>query len=149
MLMRFDPLRDINRLSQFFQQGSAAQLMMPMDAYRDGDQLVVHFDVPGVDPDSIDVTIEKNVVTVRAERRWQKRDDQDVLISERPQGSFVRQLFLGERLDAEHVQADDFNGVLTLRIPVMKEPEPKRVAVESAEPGEQRPGSAAQGGQSS
>ncbi|HEX4217935.1 MAG TPA: Hsp20/alpha crystallin family protein [Acidimicrobiales bacterium] len=131
MLMRFDPYRDMENRTQLFnrQMGAMQQPTMSMDAYRQGDNFVVHFDLPGVDPESIDLTVEKNVLTVRAERNWQPGDDQEVLISERPQGTFTRQLFLGESLDAEHVQATYRNGVLTLTIPVAEQAKPRKVEV--------------------
>ena len=133
MLMRFDPYRDMESRVQLFnrQMGALQQPTMSMDAYRQGDSFVVHFDLPGVDPESIDLTVEKNVLTVRAERNWQSGEDQEVLISERPQGTFTRQLFLGESLDAEHIQATYRNGVLTLTIPVAEQAKPRKVEVMS------------------
>jgi HSP20 family protein len=101
-----------------------------MDAYRKGGQFLVHFDVPGVDPDSIELTVEKNVLTVNAERSRQWGDDvEEVVVSERPVGSFSRQLFLGETLDAEHIEASCQNGVLTLRIPVAEAAKPRKVEI--------------------
>jgi HSP20 family protein len=133
MLMRFDPFRDAeNRLQLFNRQMGAPPLTMAMDAYRDGDRFIVQFDLPGVDPGSIDLTVEKNVLTVRAERKWETRDDQEIVISERVQGSFSRQLFLGESLDAEHVEARYDNGVLTLSIPVAEQAKPRKVAVSTS-----------------
>jgi HSP20 family protein len=130
MLMRFDPLRELDRL---FQQGGAArEPAMPMDAYRRGDRFIVHFDLPGVDPASIDLTVEKNVLTVRAERKWPRQEDDEVVVSERPQGTFTRQLFLGESLDAEHIEARYDNGVLTLSIPVAEQAKPRKVAITSS-----------------
>jgi len=128
MLMRFDPFRDAeNRLQLFNRQVGAPSLTMAMDAYRDGDRFIVQFDLPGIDPGSIDLTVEKNVLTVRAERKWETRDDQEVVISERVQGTFSRQLFLGESLDAENVEARYHNGVLTLSIPVAEQAKPRKV----------------------
>src|SRR3546814_7097415 len=95
--MRFDPFRELDRLDPP-SQGFRAPAM-PLDAYRDGDRFVIHVDLPGVDPDSVDLTVEKNVLTVSAERRWERGDNQQVLVSERQQRSFSRQLFLGEGLD--------------------------------------------------
>jgi HSP20 family protein len=130
MLMRFDPFRDAeNRLQLFNRQMGAPPMTMSMDAYRDGDRFIVQFDLPGIDPGSIDLTVEKNVLTVRAERKWETRDDQEIVISERVQGSFSRQLFLGESLDAEHVEARYDNGVLTLSIPVAEQAKPRKVAI--------------------
>jgi HSP20 family protein len=102
---------------------------MPMDAYRQGDAFVVHFDLPGVDHSSIDLTVEKNVLAVTAERRWEAGDDVQIVASERPQGTFNRQLFLGEGLDAERVDASYENGVLTVTIPVAEQAKPRKVEV--------------------
>jgi HSP20 family protein len=131
--MRFDPFRDLDRLTQNLWNADTRRLnVVPMDAYRKGGQFLVHFDVPGVDPDSIELTVEKNVLTVSAERSRQWGDDVDeVVVSERPVGSFSRQLFLGETLDAEHIQADCSNGVLTLRIPVAEAAKPRKVEISS------------------
>jgi len=134
MLMRFDPFRELDRVAQIFNQGpSASTNPMPMDAYRENDDFVVHFDLPGVDPQSVDLTVEKNVLTVRAERSWPVSERQELLVSERPQGIFTRQLFLGESLDSERVDANYSNGVLTLVIPVREQAKPRKVAVHSAE----------------
>jgi HSP20 family protein len=129
MLMRFDPFREFDRLIQ--QTGSSREPAMLMDAYRRGDRFIVHFDLPGVDPSSIDLTVEKNVLTVRAERKWRSQEDEEVLVNERPQGTFTRQLFLGEGLDAEHIEANYENGVLTLSIPVAEQAKPRKVAITS------------------
>jgi HSP20 family protein len=128
MLMRFDPFRELDRLTQ--QANRPA--VMPMDAYRRGDAFLVHFDLPGVEASSIDLTVEKNVLTVSAERRFQPQDGDEALVAERPHGSFSRQLFLGESLDADHVEAHYENGVLTLTIPVAEKAKPRRVEVSSS-----------------
>ena len=130
MLMRFDPFRELDRLIQ--QSGTAREPVMPMDAYRRGDRFIVHFDLPGVDPSSIDLTVEKNVLTVRAERNWQRQEDDEIVVSERPQGAFTRQLFLGEGLDVEHIEARYDNGVLTISIPVAEQAKPRKVAITSS-----------------
>ena len=129
MLMRSDPFRELDRLSQQAFGTWARPSVMPLDAYRHGDQFVVHFDLPGVEATSIDLTIEKNVLTVSAERSWQPSDGQEVVASERPQGSFSRQLFLGESLDAEKVEARYDNGVLTVTIPVADQAKPRKVQI--------------------
>ncbi len=125
MLMRFDPLREFDRLVQ----QNARPPVMPMDAYRHDDRFVVHLDVPGVDPASIDLTVEKNVLSVSAERRWQPGEGDEVLVSERPQGSFSRQLFLGEGLDPDGIEAHYDNGVLSLTVPVAEQAKPRRVEI--------------------
>lgn len=134
MLMRFDPFRELDRLTQ---PGwpSGRGPVMPMDAYRDGDRFVVRLDVPGVDPATIDLTVEKNVLTIAAERRWARDDDVEVLVAERPQGSISRQLFLGEGLDADRIDASYDNGVLTVTIPVAEQAKPRKVAISHGDPG--------------
>jgi HSP20 family protein len=137
MLMRFDPFREFDRLAQAMlqQAGAVRSLGMPMDAYRDKDRLIVHFDLPGVDPGSIDVTLEQNILTVRAERRWGAAEGQEVVVSERPQGTFTRQLFLGESLDTDHIDARFEQGVLTVTIPVAEQAKARRVEVTSGTAG--------------
>jgi HSP20 family protein len=134
MLMRFDPFRDADRLMQAFGQQEATRsrpATMAMDAYRDGDQLIVHFDLPGVDSDTIDLTVEKNVLTIRAERRWQPKEGQEVLVNERVQGTFTRQLFLGDSLDVDGIQATYDDGVMTVRIPVAQQAKPRKVQIDT------------------
>jgi HSP20 family protein len=128
MLMRFDPFRDLDRLTQG-SCGNGRQTCMPMDAYRRGDQVIVHFDLPGVDPASIDVTVEKDVLMVKAERRWEPREDDQLMVSERSQGRFTRQLFLGEGLDGDRIEARYDNGVLTLCVPVAEQAKPRKVEI--------------------
>lgn len=130
MLMRFDPLRELDRLVQQTNGGDRLPVM-PMDAYRHDDRFLVHFDVPGVDPSSIELTVEKDVLTVSAERRWQPAEGDQVLVAERPQGSFSRQLFLGEGLDADRIEASYDNGVLSVTIPVAERAKPRRVEISS------------------
>jgi HSP20 family protein len=130
MLMRFDPFRDFDRITQQVWNG-ARPAAMPMDAYRHGEQFVVHFDLPGVDPNSIDLTVEKNVLTVSAERTWQAGENYQVVASERPQGKFSRQLFLGEGLDYDHIAASYDHGVLTVTIPVAEAAKPRKVEIQA------------------
>ncbi len=129
MLMRFDPFRQFDRLTS--ELWNANRSVMAMDAYRDGDSFVVHFDLPGIDPGSIELTVERNVLTVKAERTWSPAEGQEVLTAERPQGSFSRQLFLAETLDVDHIEANYDAGVLTLRIPVTEKAKPRRVEIAS------------------
>lgn len=131
MLMRSDPFRELDRLTQQVMGTRTRPALMPMDAYREGDRLVVHFDLPGVDAASIDLTVEKNVLTVTAERSWAATDDQQVIASERPQGTFRRQLFLGENLDTDRVEARYDSGVLTVTIPVAEQAKPRKVEISS------------------
>ena len=131
MLMRFDPFRELDRLTQ--QAWTSAPAAMPLDAYRHGDRVLVHFDLPGVDPSSIDLTVEQNVLTARAERTWQPAEGDDVIVSERPQGNFTRQLFLGESLDGERIEANYEHGVLTVTIPVAEQAKPRKVEIASGD----------------
>ena len=126
MLLRFDPFRDLDGVTQLV---TARPEAMPMDAYREGDQFVVHFDLPRINPASIDLTVEKNVLTVRAERSWQPSEQQEILVAERPQGTFSRQLFLGDSLDAEQIRATYEQGVLTLTIPVAEHEKARKVEI--------------------
>jgi HSP20 family protein len=131
MLMRFDPFREFDRVTQHL--AGARQQWMPMDAYRKDDQVFVHFDLPGVDPDSIEVTVERNALSVSAERSWYYTDSTDVIASERPQGKVSRQLFLGENLDLSHLEANYDRGVLTITIPVAEKAKPRKVQIGSSE----------------
>jgi len=130
MLMRFDPFRERDQLTQRLAQGTPS--VMPMDAYRHGDAFVIHLDLPGVEPSSIDVTVERNVLTISAERSWGPSEGDQIIASERPQGSFTRQLFLGESLDAEAVAARYEHGVLTVTVPVAEQVKPRRVEINTS-----------------
>jgi HSP20 family protein len=129
MLMRTDPFRDLDRLAQQVLGTTARPAAMPIDAYRTGDEFVVQFDLPGVDAGSIDLTVEKNVLTVHAERRRSTAEGVEMLVGERPQGMFSRQLFLGESLDTERIDASYADGVLTLKLPVAEKAKPRRVPI--------------------
>jgi HSP20 family protein len=137
MLMRTDPFGELDRLSRQLFGSVARPAAVPMDAYRDGDAFVVHFDLPGVDPGAVDVEVERNVLTVTAERKT-SLEGREVLVSERPQGRFSRQLFLGDTLDADHIEADYSAGVLTLRIPVAEQAKPRKVAIEARDEGKRQ-----------
>jgi HSP20 family protein len=139
MLMRTDPFRELDRFAQQV-LGAATPgtwskpVAMPMDAYRADDEFVVCFDLPGVDPDAIDLDIERNVLTVKAERRpLSTGDDVQMQVSERPLGVFSRQLFLGDTLDTERIAADYEAGVLTLRIPIAEKAKPRRIQVSATQ----------------
>src|ERR1700721_2982981 len=125
MLMRTDPFRELDRFTQQVFGTTARPAAMPMDAYRQGDDFYIHFDLPGIDPDSISLTVEQNVLTVRAERAPAQPDGAELLIAERPYGTYTRQVFLGETLDADKVAADYAAGVLTLTIPVREAAKPR------------------------
>jgi HSP20 family protein len=137
MLMRFDPFRDLDRLTQNLWNGDVGRRMngMPIDAYRQGERFYVLFDVPGVDPASVELTVEKNVLTVTADRPRRWGDDVEVLVNERPAGTFSRQLFLGDTLDADNIEASSENGVLTVTIPVAEKAKPRKVAIAQGDGG--------------
>jgi HSP20 family protein len=132
MLMRTDPFRELDRLThQFFGHNGtwARPVAMPMDGYRHGDEFVVCFDLPGVDADSIDLHVERNVLTVKAERRAEFDDIADLEVAERPRGAFSRQLFLGDTLDVDNIAAHYEAGVLTLRIPIAEAAKPRKIEI--------------------
>jgi len=138
MLMRFDPFRELDRVAEELWgsgrgRSVASMASMPMDAYREGDRFVAHFDLPGVDPDSIDVTVERNVLTVSAERHFDKGENREWLATERRHGRTTRQMFLGESLDTDNIEARYEHGVLVLSIPVAEAAKPRRVAVRSGD----------------
>jgi HSP20 family protein len=137
MLMRTDPFRELDRLAQQAFGGSGTwsrPTAMPMDAYRDGDTYVVAFDLPGVDPGAIELDVERNVLTVKAERRPLLTGDRvEMQVAERPLGAFSRQLFLGDALDTEHIDASYDAGVLTLRVPIAEKAKPRRIAISAQE----------------
>jgi HSP20 family protein len=128
MLVRTDPFRDLDRLTQQFFGTSARPAVMPMDAWRESDTFVVEFDLPGVDPDSVDLDVERNVLTVRAERPPREIDGEH-LVTERPRGVFSRQLILGDNLDTEQIAASYDNGVLRLQIPVAQKAKPRKISI--------------------
>ncbi len=123
MLLQFDPFRELDR------PGNRRTPAMPMDAVRRGETVLVHLDLPGVDAESIDLEVERNVLTVKAERRWAREDGDQVLANERRQGTYVRRLLLGDTLDGERVEADYRDGVLAITIPVAETAKPRKVAV--------------------
>jgi HSP20 family protein len=132
MLMRTDPFRELDRITQqvFGHLGSGARpAVAPMEAYREGDEFVVRFDLPGVDPASIDLSVDRDVLTFKTERRHTLPDGAEAVVAERPYGTFSRQLFLGEVLDTENIQANYDAGVLTLRIPVREQAKPRRIEI--------------------
>ncbi len=131
MLTTFDPFfRDFDRLSDsLFSRRVHGVRLMPVDAFRRGDSFVVNFDLPGVDPASIEVTVEKNVLSVAAERRWSPEEGDKVVLTERPQGRYERKLHLGDNLNTDAVEATYDNGVLSLQIPVSEASKPRKVEV--------------------
>jgi len=133
-ILRYDPFRELDRFSdQFFGHATRAP-WMPMDAVRREGQVELRFDVPGVTPDAIDVSVERNVLTVKAERSWWPAEGDDVLARERAQGTYQRQVMLGEGLDAERLDAHYEHGVLTIVVPVAEQAKPRKVEIRTSEP---------------
>ncbi|MCM2422684.1 Hsp20/alpha crystallin family protein [Streptomyces sp. RKAG293] len=133
MLMRTDPFREMDRIVQQLTGTTGTwskPTAMPMDAYRAGDEYVIAFDLPGAEKDAIDIDVERNMLTVRAERRpVAKKGDVQMELSERPLGVFSRQVMLADTLDTEHIQADYDAGVLTLRIPIAERAKPRKISI--------------------
>jgi HSP20 family protein len=128
-LLRYDPFREIDRMvDQAINQ--ARRPSFPMDAYRHGETVVVHFDLPGVDPNSIDIEFERQALTVTAERSWRPIDGDQLLAAERVHGKFQRQILLGDGLDTERLHATYEHGVLTVTIPVAERAKPRKINVE-------------------
>ena len=127
MLVATDPFRDFDRLAQQVWGTATRPAAMPMDAWRDGEQIVVQFDLPGVDMYSVDLDVPRNILTVRAERRRSTGEDTEMIAAERPRGVLRRQLILGDTPDTDRVQASYSAGVLTLRIPVAKKAHPGKI----------------------
>ncbi len=128
MLMRTDPFRELDRFTQQVLGTAARPAVMPMDAWREGDAFFVEFDLPGIDQNSLDIDIERNVVTVRAERAAVD-PNREMLATERPRGVFSRQLILGENLDTERIEASYHEGVLKLHIPVAEKAKPRKITI--------------------
>lgn len=129
MLMRWDPVREIDRVAASLLGDTHTPRTMPMDAFRHGDDLRIHIDLPGIDPDSIELTVEKNVLSVTARRNVDRSEADELIVSERPQGVFSRQVFLGDGLDTDALEAGYEQGVLSIRVPVRESAKPRRIPV--------------------
>ncbi len=141
MLMRTDPFRELDRLTQQVFGNSPGTWTRPtamaMDAYREGDEFVVAFDLPGVSPEGIELDVERNVLTVKAERRPTAVGEHvEMQVAERPLGVFSRQLFLGDTLDVDHIQASYDAGVLTLRIPIAEKAKSRKISITNTDSGQ-------------
>jgi len=138
MLLRFDPFRELDRLTDQVEQMTAGRPApaIPMDAVQSEHEVEVHFALPGFDPASIDLEVDRNVLTLRAERSWQPGEGRQVLANERRHGRFTRQLLLGETLDSSNVQADYRDGVLKVVIPVAETAKPRKVEITGGASGE-------------
>ena len=135
MLIRYDPFRELDRYTdQLFGGGGARKAWMPMDAVRRADGVELRFDLPGVAADSIDVNVERNVLTVKAERSWFLGEGEEALAKERAHGAFTRQVFLGDALDTDRLEARYDQGVLTVTIPTAEQAKPRKIEIRVSEP---------------
>ncbi|WP_085220437.1 Hsp20/alpha crystallin family protein [Mycobacterium florentinum] len=128
VLMRTDPFRDVDRFAQQVFGTAARPAVMPMDAWREGDQFIVEFELPGAKPDSLDLEVERDVLTVRAERP-DLDQNREMVAAERPRGVFSRRLFLGDNLDLDKIDANYYDGVLRLTIPIAEQAKPRRIEI--------------------
>jgi HSP20 family protein len=129
MLLQHDPFRELDRLTQQVFGTATRPSSMPLDAWREGDEFVVELDLPGIDQDKLDIDVERNVLTIRAERLSRMPDAANAVATERPWGVFSRQLVLGDALDTGKVDAEYDAGVLRLRIPIAEQAKPRRISI--------------------
>ena len=143
MALGYDPFREYDQLVQQLLSGGRVPRSFPMDAYRRGEGFIVHLDLPGVDPGSIDVTVESGMLTVSAERRFEQEDEDEIIVKERPQGRFNRDLRLGSAIDLDNIGASYEGGVLTLTLPVSERAKPRTIQVQAGNEGQREiePGS--------
>jgi HSP20 family protein len=137
-VLRFDPFQELDRLTEQMLGGGAERASarsIPMDAFRRGDRFFVRLDLPGVDPDAIELTSEQNVLSIRAERSSEAEQGDEVIVSERPRGVFSRQLFVSDALDLDRIEANYERGVLTLQLPVAEQAKPRRIQIGGRESG--------------
>ncbi|GGI42157.1 heat-shock protein Hsp20 [Cnuibacter physcomitrellae] len=130
MAMNFDPFRELDRVASGLFESRQGPRVMPMDLYRQGETYVLTADLPGIDPGSIDVDVDGQLLTIRAERTLRGAEGVKWITRERSGGSFLRQLSLGDGLDVERISASYENGVLSVVIPVSERAKPRKIAVE-------------------
>ena len=135
MVMRFDPFRELDRFSQQAWGGTGQSRSIPMDAYRRGDAVFLHFDIPGIAPGTIELTVEQNVLRLSAERSYDRREGDQIIAVERPSGLLERQVLLGEHLDPGSLKATYDLGVLTIEIPIAAQAKPRRIEIQAGEEG--------------
>ncbi|MFF0244452.1 Hsp20/alpha crystallin family protein [Streptosporangium sandarakinum] len=111
---------------------------MPLDGVRRKDDVLLKFDLPGADPDSVEVTVDRGVLTVSARREEEYAEDDRLFVRERPMGTFTRRVYLSEHLDSEKIDAAYSNGVLALRIPVLERAKPRKVEIQKVSSSEQK-----------
>jgi HSP20 family protein len=130
MMIQTDPFRDFDTLfSRLSGRPQHSTGVMPMDAFRRGTDVWVHIDLPGVKAENLEITVERNVLTIAAERNWQRQETDQPYFGERYRGTFRRQIELGDGLDLQNLEADLHDGVLTVRIPVAEQAKPRKVEV--------------------
>ena len=134
MLLRFDQFRDYDRLTEQLDQiWRRASTAVPMDAYRHGNEVVLDLDLPGLDPNAIDLTVERDVLTISANRQWDRKEDDEVFAAERPHGTFTRRVLLGNSLDTSNLQASYDHGVLSVTLPVAEQAQPRKIEIGSGQ----------------
>jgi HSP20 family protein len=126
-MLRFDPFREFDRLARDTRERTPS--VMAFDAVRDDEAVTLYFDVPGVSGDDLDVSVNRNELTITAERVW-SGDDKEVLVTERPQGSFSRRVLLSDALDMDRLEANLADGVLTVTVPLAERSKPRRIDVD-------------------
>lgn len=132
MTVLFDPFRELDRMAASLMDATQGPRLMPIDLYRDGDHYVLNADLPGIDPGSVDVDVDGQLLTIRAERTARSREGVQWLASERPSGSFHRQFNLGDGIDSEKISANYENGVLSVTIPVTERAKPRKIEVQAS-----------------
>jgi HSP20 family protein len=133
-----DPFRQMDRLTNQLLSGTRTPMGMPMDVWQTDDGFHVCLDLPGVDPDNVDITTERNILTIKAERRAEYQQGENILVAERPQGTFTRQLQLGDTVDADNIRASYADGVLHLDLPMTQAAQPRRVQVRTDSSGQRQ-----------
>lgn len=149
MSISYDPFHHLDELRDQLLSGGRTPRSFPMDAYRRGEEFLVHLDLPGIDPDTVEVTVENQVMTISVERRFEQLEGDEIIVSERPQGRFSRQLRLGSTIDTDRIAASYHDGVLTVTLPVSERARPRQVRVGRGGPAqieEGAPGPAPQAG---
>jgi HSP20 family protein len=131
MLLRWDPFRELDRLSDQMLRNDVGPMRIPMDAVRTGDRVEIHFELPGIDPDDVTVDVDRNVLSVNAERTVseERKEGEEVLVRERRHGRFMRQVTLGDNLDAERLEARYHDGILTISVPVVEQAKSRRIEI--------------------
>ncbi len=129
MSISYDPFHHLDELRDQLVSGGRAPRSFPMDAYRRGEEFLVHLDLPGINPETVELTVENQVLTITVERRFEQLEGDEIIVSERPQGRFSRQLRLGSTIDTDRIAASYHDGVLTITLPVSERARPRQIQV--------------------